>query len=124
MLEEEFNTYQKLLDQGKSQEQALQILHLQEVPKTGPENFAWLQQLWNENGWTMFADYLRWYNNLDVNPMIIATEKMNAYYKDMGIDFMHETISLPCIAKKTLFNSVTDSSVEFHLFIHSTKSKQ
>ena len=32
VLEEEFNTYQKLLDQGKSQEQALQILHLQEVP--------------------------------------------------------------------------------------------
>ena len=58
VLEAECNAYQKLLAQDKSQQQALQLLHLQEVPKTRPENYAWLQQLWNENEWTTFADYL------------------------------------------------------------------
>ena len=37
VLEEEYNTYKKLLDQGKSQQEALETLRLREVPKTGPE---------------------------------------------------------------------------------------
>ena len=59
VLEEEYNAYQKLLDQGKSQQEALESLQLQEVSKTGPENYAWLQELWIENRWTTFADYLK-----------------------------------------------------------------
>ena len=39
-LEEDYATSQKLIDQGKSEQEALQILRLQEVPKTGPENYT------------------------------------------------------------------------------------
>ena len=67
-LEEDYATFQKLTDQGKSEQEALQILHLQKVPKIEAENYQWLRQLWTENQWSTFADYLQWYNDLDVNP--------------------------------------------------------
>ena len=49
VLEEEYISFQKLIDQGKSEQEALQILSLTSKPKTGPENYQWLQQLWTEN---------------------------------------------------------------------------
>ena len=33
-----------------------------------------------------FADFLKWYDDLDVNPMIQAIEKMNDYYKNKNVD--------------------------------------
>ena len=66
VLEEEYDSFQKLLDQGKTEEEALQALHLSEKPKTGAENYDWLHQLWRENEWSTFADYLKWYKDLDV----------------------------------------------------------
>ena len=121
VLEEEYNAYQKLLDQGKSQQEALETFRLQKVPKTGPENYAWLQELWIENGWTTFADFLKWYNDLDVTPMIEAIEHMNSFYKEKKEDFIHQAISFPSIAMHVCFNSITDPSAEFHLFNESNK---
>ena len=42
VLEEEQAAFQKLVDQGKSEQEALQILCLTSKPKTGPENYQWL----------------------------------------------------------------------------------
>ena len=86
VLEEDYATFQKLVDQGKFEQEALQILRLTSKPKTGPENYQLLQQLWTENSWSTFADFLKWYNDLDVTPMIQAIEKMNDYYKDKNVD--------------------------------------
>ena len=61
VLEEEHTAFQKLIDQGKSEQEALQILRLTSKPKTGPENYQWLQELWTENQWSTFADFLQWY---------------------------------------------------------------
>ena len=81
VLEEEHTPFQKLIDQGKSEQEALQILRLTSKPKTGPENYQWFHQLWNENQWSTFADFLKWYNNLDVTPMIHAIENMNEFFQ-------------------------------------------
>ena len=116
VLEEEFNANQKLRDQGKNEQEALQALRLTEIPKTGRENYEWLNDLWNKNGWTTFADYLRWYNDLDVTPMITAIERMNEYYKEKNIDFMHQAITLPGVAKRVCLDSITDLTAEIHLF--------
>ena len=116
VLEEDYATFQKLINQGKSEQEALQILRLTSKPKTGLENYQWLQQLWVENQWSTFADFLKWYNDLDVNPMIQAIEKMNDYYKDKNVDFMHQAIILPGIAKRICLNSITNPNVEIHLF--------
>ena len=70
ILEEDCAAFQKPLDQGKSEQEALQSLRLPAKPKTGPENYHWLRQLWTEKQWSTFADFLKWYNDLDVTPMI------------------------------------------------------
>ena len=116
VLEEEYVAFQKLLDQEKSEQEVLQSLRLQAKPKTGPENYQWLQQLWTENQWSTFADFLKWYNDLDVTPMIQAIENMNEFYKNIHIDFIHQAISIPGVAMRVCFNSITDPAAEFHLF--------
>ena len=116
VLEEDYATFQKLINQGKSEQEALQALRLPTKPKTGPENYQWLHQLWNENQWSTFADYLKWYNDLDVTPMIQAIENMNEFYKNIRIDFIHQAISIPGVAMRVCFNSITDPMAEFHLF--------
>ena len=121
VLEEEHTVFQKLVNQGTPEQGALQILHLISKSKTGPENYQWLQQLWTENQWSTFADFLKWYNDLDVNPMIQAIENMNDFYKQKDIDFMHQAISLPGVTMSVCFNSITDPEAEFHLFNEKNK---
>ena len=48
--------------------------------------------------------------------MIQAIENMNEFYKQKHIDFMHQAISLPGVAMRVCFNSITDPTAEFHLF--------
>ena len=108
ILEEEYTSFQKLVNQGKSEQDVLQILCFTSKPKTGPENYQWLQWLWTENQWSTFADFLEWYNDLDVTSMIHAIENMNEFYKQKHIDFMHQAISLLGVAMKVCFNSSND----------------
>ena len=112
VLEEEQAAFQKLVNQGKSEQEALQILRLTFKPKTGPENYQLLQQLWVENQWSTFPDYLKWYNNLDVTPMIQAIENMNEFYKSIHSDFIDQAISIPGVAMRVCFNSITDPVAE------------
>ena len=42
VLEEEYISFQKLVDQGKSEQEVLQSLRLAATPKTDPENYQWL----------------------------------------------------------------------------------
>ena len=48
--------------------------------------------------------------------MIQAIENMNEFYKQRHTDFMHQAISLPGVAMRVCFNSITDPAAEFHLF--------
>ena len=116
VLEEEYGAFQKLLDQGKSEQEALQALRLPVKPNTGLENYQWLQQLWTENQSSTSADFLKWYNDLDVTPMIKAIENMNQFYKNICIDFIHQAISIPGVTIRVCLNSITDHAVEFYLF--------
>lgn len=42
-----------------------------------------------------FADWLHYYNDLNVAPRLEALEKMRAFYTDKGIDILKDTVS-PC----------------------------
>ena len=114
VLEEEHAAFQKLVDQGESLQEALQTLRLEAKPNT--ENYQWLQQLWTENQLSTFADFLKWYNDLDVTPIIQAIENMNEFYKNICIDFIYQAISILGVAMRVCFNSITDPAAEFHLF--------
>ena len=48
--------------------------------------------------------------------MIQATENMNEFYKNIHIDFIHQAISIPSVAMRICFNSITDPAAEVHLF--------
>ena len=48
--------------------------------------------------------------------MIQAIENMNEFYKNIHIDFIHQAISIPGVAMRVSFNSITDPAAEFHLF--------
>ena len=113
--------FQKLVDQGISEQDVLQLLCLTFKPKAGPENYQWLQQLCTENQWSAFADFLKWYNDLDVTPLTQAVENITEFYKQKHIDFMHQAIFLPGVAIRACFNSITDSAAEFHLFNEKNK---
>ena len=56
------------------------------------------RRTWREKGMRTFADFLVWYNNLDVKPMLEALEKQSEVYKQKGIDMLKDAISLPGLA--------------------------
>ena len=53
--------------------------------------------------------------------MIQAIENMNEFHKQKHTDFMHQAISLPGVAMRVCFNSITDPTAEFHLFNEKNK---
>jgi G:T-mismatch repair DNA endonuclease (very short patch repair protein) len=79
------------------------------------ENYQWLQRVWVEEGMTSFQDFLRWYNNLDVYPFIEALTRLSAFYFKKGIDIFKESISLPGISRKMIFNAAREENDYFAL---------
>lgn len=62
-------------------------------------DYAWLQSVWEREGFQTMRDLLVWYNNLDVEPFLEAAEQLFLYWKGLGIDsFKHNAISLPGLA--------------------------
>ena len=56
-------------------------------------------------------DFLIWYNNLDVKPMLEAVAKQCAIYEVKGIDMLKDAISLPGLAVRWLFASIPSQPV-------------
>ena len=56
------------------------------------------QRLFKEKGMCTFADWLCYYNNLDVAPGLEALEKMRAFYTDKGIDILKDAVSIPGVS--------------------------
>ncbi len=49
-------------------------------------------------------DYLEYYNNCDVIPMVEATNKMFEFYRAKNLDMFKDAISLSGLAYKMLMN--------------------
>ena len=45
-----------------------------------------------------FGDWLEYYNNLDVTPLLQTLEKMKAFYTKLGIDIFKDAVSLPGVS--------------------------
>lgn len=97
VLEVELNEYSELIQRGCTEGEALGRLGLTEIPLTGLAKYNELRGMFNDNGWSM-ADYLAYYNNLDVEPMIEALQNMRRYYNDRNIEPFKDFISIPGIA--------------------------
>lgn len=55
-------------------------------------------RLFVEKGMKTLTDWLRYYNNLDVIPVLEALEKMRAFYTERGIDILKDACSIPGVS--------------------------
>ena len=55
--------------------------------------FQEVRKIFKEKGMQTFADWLRYYNDLDVAPGLEALEKMRAFYTDKDIDVLKDAVS-------------------------------
>jgi hypothetical protein len=64
--------------------------------------FQECKKIFREKNMTRFADWLKYYNDLDVEPFIEAADKMKAFYFDKGLDMFKDASSLPGISMQYL----------------------
>ena len=50
-----------------------------------------------------FSDYLSYYNNKDVGPYVHAVSNSQSFNYGKGIDVFKETLSVPGVARKMIF---------------------
>jgi len=68
------------------------------------------KQTFCESGMTSFADWLRYYNNLDVGPFTEALQKMKTFYGERGIDIRKDAVSLPGVSLQSLLRGIDSKS--------------
>ena len=56
-----------------------------ESSKTTTEEYGTLNDIWKSENMLNMFDYLKYYNNLDVKPLIQAITKHKKFYYDIGL---------------------------------------
>ena len=113
VLESDFREFERELRCGKSEHEVLKKLKLTSVPLTKEENYEKLQFIWREQNMTSFLDFLRWYNNKDVQPTLTAMIKMKSFYHNINIDMLKLGLTLPSLANRILHNSTSTKFFPF-----------
>ena len=72
------------------------------------------KKLFRENGMQTFADWLRYYNNLDVAPGLEALEKMRNFYTEKGIDIMKDAVSIPGVSLHYLLKGAIERNADLY----------
>ena len=85
-LEKDYNDFQNLVNSGSTTEQAVAKLRMDRIPLTGAENCSYLQSVWENINMQYFSDFLKWYNNKDVVPILKAMPKLIEFYQNKGIE--------------------------------------
>ncbi|KAL9982461.1 hypothetical protein ACROYT_G004507 [Oculina patagonica] len=67
-----------------------------------------------EKGMRTFADWLRYYNNLDVSPGLEALEKMKAFYAEKRIDIFKDAVSIPGVSLHYLLRGSIERGAELY----------
>lgn len=67
------------------------------------DQYNYCANIWRQNNMSTLADFLMWYNNLDVLPFLEAIEKQHMVYRAKGIDMFKDAVSVPTLATKWLF---------------------
>ena len=117
-LEKDYSDYQNLFGSGLKTEEALSKMKLSKPPPSGEENYQYLLDIWNHENMCTFKDFLRWYNNKDVVPILEAMQKMLAFYYKKRIDMSKLGCTLPNLANSCLRKS---TSAKFYPFNETDK---
>ena len=73
-------------------------------------DYAACQAVWCDNQMTTMRDYVIWYNNRDVTPILEAISKQFAFYRDRDIDMFKDGISVPGLSLLHLFNDLPNDT--------------
>ena len=72
------------------------------------------QRVFKEKGMCTFADWLCYYNNLDVAPGLEALEKMRAFYTEKGIDILKDAVSIPGVSLHYLLRGCVERGADLY----------
>ena len=61
-----------------------------------------------------FANWLRYYNNLDVAPGLEAFDKMRGFYTEKGIDLLKDAVSIPRVSLHYLLRGTIEQGAELY----------
>ena len=61
-----------------------------------------------------FADWLRYYNNLDVAPGLEALDRMRAFYTEKEIDILKDAVSIPGLSLHYLLRGAVERGAELY----------
>ena len=78
------------------------------------DEYARCQRLFKEKGMSTFADWLRYYSDLDVAPGLEALEKMRNFYTEKGIDMLKDAVSLPGVSMHYLLRGAVERGAELY----------
>jgi len=76
--------------------------------------FKECRRVFKERGMKTFADLLRYYNNLNVEPGLEALEKMRAFYTEKRIDILKVAVSLPGVSLHSLLRGTIERGAELY----------
>ena len=109
--------YKWLTSFNKLYEKQLPTYKYFEKTKTTIDEYEQLSSIWKNENMTNMFDYLKYYNNLDVKPLIQAVTKHKSFYYDLGFDMLKDAISLSGLAEKIMFKNSNEQKydeVPFH----------
>ena len=72
------------------------------------------KRLFKQKGMRTFADWLRYYNNLDVAPGLEALEKMRAFYTEKVIDILKDAVSVLGVSLHYLLRGAVERDAELY----------
>ena len=78
------------------------------------EEWEACQWVFKEKGMRTFADWLRYYNNLDVAPGLEAVEKMRNFYTEKGIDILKDVVSIPGVSLHYLLRGAVERGAKLY----------
>ena len=76
--------------------------------------FKECKKIFKEKGMQTFADWLRYYNNLDVAPGLEALENMRAFYTGKGTDILKDAVSLPGVSLHYLLRGTIERGADLY----------
>ena len=76
--------------------------------------FKECKKIFKEKKMQTFADWLCYYNNLDVAPGLEALEKMRDFYTGKGIDILKDAVSLPGVSLHYLLRGTIERDADLY----------
>jgi len=79
----------------------------------GEEEYEKYKKIYYDNGMKSMREYLEYYNNLDVEPLLKAIIVNKNYYKQFKIDMLKDSFTLASLANKILFHYAKGNIEEY-----------